>query len=66
MYIGIGNVTKLKTITVARDVMCSLLSRYIKVVSTSAPAKSTVTPDAYRYMHEFIPLIIKLSFKVQK
>ena len=64
--IGIGNVTKLKTIIVAHEVMCSLLSRYIKVVTTAAPAKSTVTPDAYRYMHEFILLIIKLIFKAQK
>ena len=45
--------------------MCSLFSRYIKVVATATPAKSTVTPDAYRYMHEFIFLIIKLIFKVQ-
>ena len=58
--------TKLKTIIVAHEVMCSLLSRYIKVVATAAPAKSTVTPDAYRYMQEFILLIIKLVFKVQK
>ena len=46
--------------------MCSLFSRYIKVVATAAPAKSTITPDAYRYMHEFILLIIKLIFKEQK
>ena len=42
--------------------MWLLFSRYIKVVATAAPAKSTVTPDAYRYMHEFILLIIKLIF----
>ena len=36
------------------------------VVTTAAPAKSTVAPDAYTYMHEFILLIIKLIFKVQK
>ena len=64
--IGIGNVTKLKTIIVAHEVMCSLLSRYIKVVTTAAPANPTITPDAYRYIHEFILLIIKLIFKVQK
>ena len=63
--IGIGNVTKLKTIIVAHEVMCSLLSSYIKVVTTVVPVKSTVTPDAYRYMHEFVLLIIKLVFKVQ-
>ena len=45
--------------------MCSLLSSYIKVVTTVVPVKSTVTPDAYRYMHEFVLLIIKLVFKVQ-
>ena len=66
MYIRIGNVTKLKTVIVAREIMCSLLSRYIKLVTAAAPAKSTVTPDAYRYMHEFILLIIKLIFKVQE
>ena len=64
--IGIGNVTKLKTIIVACEVMCSLFSGYIKVITTAALAKSVVTPDAYRYMHEFILLIIKLIFKVQK
>ena len=64
--IGISNVTKLSTIIVEHEVMCSLFSRYIKVVATAAPAKSTVTPDAYRYVHEFILLIIKLIFKVQK
>ena len=59
--IGIGNVTKLKTIIVAHEFMCSLFSRYIKVVTTVAPAKSIITPDAYSYvhMHEFI-LIIKI------
>ena len=61
--IGIGNVTKLKTIIVAHEVMCSLFSGYIKVVTTATPAKSTVTPDAYRYMYEFILLIIKLIFR---
>ena len=66
--IGIGNVTKLKTIIVAHEVMCSLLSRYIKVVTTVVPVISIITPDAYRYiyMHKFILLIIKLIFKVQK
>ena len=64
--IGIGNVTKLKTTIVAHEVMCLLLSRYIKIVTIAALAKSTVTPDVYRYMHEFILLIIKLIFKVQK
>ena len=64
--IGIGNVTKLKTIIVAHEVMCSLLSRYIKVVTTVVPVISIITPDTYRYMHEFILLIIKLIFKVQK
>ena len=63
--IGIGNVIKLKTVIVAHEVMCSLLSGYIKVVTTVIPVKSTVTPDAYRYMHEFVLLIIKLVFKVQ-
>ena len=47
--IGIGNVTKLKTIIVAHEVMYSLFSRYIKVVTTVVPAKSTITPDAYTY-----------------
>ena len=64
--IGIGNVTKLKTIIVVHEVMCSLLSRYIKVVTTIVPIKSMITPDAYRYIHQFILLIIKLIFKVQK
>ena len=64
--IGIGNVTKLKTIIVVHEVMCSLLSRYIKVVTTVVPVKSIITPDAYRYMHELILLIINLIFKVQK
>ena len=59
MYIGIGNVTKLKTIIVAHEVMCSLFSRYIKVVTTVVPVKSIITPDAYSYvhMHELILLI---------
>ena len=47
--IGIGNVTKLKTIIVTHEVMCSLFSRYIKVVTTVVLAKSTITPDAYTY-----------------
>ena len=64
--IGIGKGTNLKTIIVVHEIMCSLFSGYIKVVTTAAPAKSTVTPDSYRYMHEFILLIIKLIFKVQK
>ena len=64
--IGIGNVTKLKTVIVVHEVMCSLLSRYFKVVTTVVPVKSINAPDAYRYMHEFILLIIKLIFKVQK
>ena len=64
--IGICNVTKLKTIIVVHEVMCSLLSRYIKVVTSVVPVKSTIIPDAYRYMHEFILLIIKLIFNVQK
>ena len=64
--IGIGNVTKLKTIIVVHEVMYSLLSRYIKVVTTVVPVKTIITPDAYRYMHEFILLIIKLIFMVQK
>ena len=57
--IGIGNVTKLKTIIVAHEVMCSLFSRYIKVVTTVVPVKSIITPDAYSYvhMHELILLI---------
>ena len=57
--IGIGNVTKLKTIIVAHKVMCSLFSRYIKVVTTVVPVKSIITLDAYGYvhMHEFILLI---------
>ena len=57
--IGIGNVTKLKTIIVEHEVMCSLLSRCIKVVTTVVPVKSIITPDAYSYvhMHEFILLI---------
>ena len=45
--IGIGNVTKLKTIIVAHEVMCSLFSRYIKVVTTVVPVKSIITLDAY-------------------
>ena len=49
--IGIGNVTKLKTIIVAHEVMCSLLSRYIKVVTTVVPVISIITPDAYRYIY---------------
>ena len=61
--IGIGNVTKLKTIIVAHEVMCSLFSRYIKVVTTVVPVISIITPDAYRYMHEFILLIIKLFLR---
>ena len=63
--IGIGNVTKLKTIIVEHEVVCSLLSRYIKVVTTVVPVISIITPDAYRYMHDFILLIIKLIFKLQ-
>ena len=57
--IGIGNVTKLKTITVAHEVMCSLLSSYIKVVTTVVPVISIITPDAYSYvhMHELMLLI---------
>ena len=43
--------------------MCSLLSRYIEVVTTVVPVKSIITPDTYRYMHEFILLIIKLISK---
>ena len=41
--IGIGNVTKLKTIIVAHEVMCSLLSSYIKVVTTVVPVTSIIT-----------------------
>ena len=57
--IGIGNVTKLKTIIVAHEVMCSLFSRYIKVLITVTSIKSIITPDAYSYvhMHELILLI---------
>ena len=57
--IGVGNVTKLKTIIVVHEVMCSLFSRYIKVVTTVVPVKSIITPDAYSYvhMHELILLI---------
>ena len=57
--IGIGNVTELKTIIVAHEVMCSLFSRYIKVVTTVVPVKSIITPDAYSYvhMHELILLV---------
>ena len=60
--IGIANVTKLKTIIVEHEIMCSLLSRYIKVVTTSVPIKSIITPDAYSHvhMHEFI-LLIKIN-----
>ena len=64
--IGIGNVTKLKTTIVAHEVICSLFSRYLKVVTTVVPVKSINAPDAYRYMHELILLIIKLIFKIQK
>ena len=48
--IGIGNVTKLKTIIVAHEVVSLLCSRYIKIVITVTPAKSTITPNAYTYV----------------
>ena len=59
--IGIGNVTKLKTTIVAHEVICSLFSRYLKVVTTVVHVKSIITPDAYSYvdMHEFF-LVIKV------
>ena len=64
--IGIGNVTKLTTVIVEHEVMCTLLSRFIKVVTTVVPVILIIIPDAYRYMHEFILLIINIIFKVQK